>query len=99
VVLERYHLPLFQLQLALLFPCLLMSTVLFPRNALGRVLELPWVRWIGALSYSIYLWQQFFLQPPRGIGRWNRQAGFTACSNFPSTSSVSWYAPASATIF
>ena len=76
VVLERYHLPLFQLQLALLFPCLLMSTVLFPRNALGRVLELSWVRWIGALSYSIYLWQQLFLQPPRGIGSLEQTSGF-----------------------
>jgi hypothetical protein len=30
--------------------------------------------------------------------RWNKQAGFTACSNFPSTSSAFWDAPASATI-
>jgi peptidoglycan/LPS O-acetylase OafA/YrhL len=83
VVLERYHLPLFQLQLALLFPCLLMSTVLFPRNALGRVLELPWVRWIGALSYSIYLWQQLFLQPPRGVGSLEHASGFFRLQQFP----------------
>lgn len=83
VVLERYHLPLFQLQLALLFPCLLMSTVLFPRSALGRVLELPWVRWIGALSYSIYLWQQLFLQPPRGTGSLEHTSGFYRLQQFP----------------
>jgi peptidoglycan/LPS O-acetylase OafA/YrhL len=83
VVLERYHLPLFQLQLALLFPCLLMSTVLFPQNALGTVLELPWVRWIGALSYSIYLWQQLFLQPPRGIGSLEQTSGFYRLQQFP----------------
>lgn len=83
VVLVRYHLPLFQLQLALLFPCLLMSTVLFPRNALGRVLELPWVRWIGALSYSIYLWQQLFLQPPRGTGSLEQTSGFYRLQQFP----------------
>jgi peptidoglycan/LPS O-acetylase OafA/YrhL len=83
VVLERYHLPLFQLQLALLFPCLLMSTVLFPRNAMGRVLELPWVRWIGALSYSIYLWQQLFLQPPRGAGSLEHASGFFRLQQFP----------------
>ena len=83
VVLERYHLPLFQLQLALLFPCLLMSTVLFPRNALGRVLELPWVRWVGALSYSIYLWQQLFLQPPRGTGSLEQTSGLYRLQQFP----------------
>ena len=83
VVLERYHLPLFQLQLALLFPCLLMSTVLFPRNALSRVLELPWMRWIGTLSYSIYLWQQLFLQPPRGVGSLEQTSGFSRLQQFP----------------
>ena len=83
VVLEKYHLPLFQLQLALLFPCLLMSTILFPRNALGRVLELPWVRWIGTLSYSIYLWQQLFLQPPRGAGSLEHASGFYRLQKLP----------------
>ena len=83
VVLERYHLPLFQLQLALLFPCLLMSTVLFPQSALSRLLELPFMRWIGALSYSIYLWQQLFLQPPRGLGSLERTSGFYRLQQFP----------------
>jgi peptidoglycan/LPS O-acetylase OafA/YrhL len=83
VVLERYHPPLFQLQLALLFPCLLMSTVLFPRNPLSRVLELPWMRWIGTLSYSIYLWQQLFMQPPRGVGSLEQTSGFYRLQQFP----------------
>jgi peptidoglycan/LPS O-acetylase OafA/YrhL len=83
VVLERYHLPLFQLQLALLFPCLLMSTVLFPQSALGRLLELPFMRWAGALSYSIYLWQQLFLQPPRGLGSLERTSSFYRLQQFP----------------
>jgi peptidoglycan/LPS O-acetylase OafA/YrhL len=83
VMLERYHLPLFQLQLTLLFPCLLMSTVLFPRSALGRVLELPWVRWVGALSYSLYLWQQLFLQPPRGASSLEHASGFYRLQQFP----------------
>ena len=83
VVLERFHLPLFRLQLALLFPCLLLSTVLFPRNALSRLLELPWLRWIGALSYSIYLWQQLFLQPSRGVGSLEQASGFYHLQQFP----------------
>jgi peptidoglycan/LPS O-acetylase OafA/YrhL len=82
-VLLDYHLPLLHLQLVLLFPCLLMSTVLFPRNALGRLLELPFMRWIGALSYSLYLWQQLFLQPPRGLGSLEQTSGFYRLQQFP----------------
>jgi peptidoglycan/LPS O-acetylase OafA/YrhL len=83
VLLVRYHLPLYQLQLALLFPCLLMSTVLFPRNALSRLLEIPLMRWIGALSYSLYLWQQLFLQPPRGLDSLEYTSGFYHLQQFP----------------
>jgi peptidoglycan/LPS O-acetylase OafA/YrhL len=83
VVLERYHLPLLTLQLALLFPCLLMSTVLFPKNALGRLLELPFMRWIGALSYSLYLWQELFLQPSRGPNSLERTSGFYHLQQWP----------------
>jgi peptidoglycan/LPS O-acetylase OafA/YrhL len=43
---------------ALLFPALILSTVIFPESLLGRFLELPLLRWIGRLSYSIYIWQQ-----------------------------------------
>jgi peptidoglycan/LPS O-acetylase OafA/YrhL len=82
-VLLGYHLSLLHLQLVLLFPCLLMSTVLFPRNALGRLLELPFMRWIGALSYSLYLWQQLFLQPPRGLGSLEQTSGFYRLQQFP----------------
>ena len=28
---------------------------------LGRFLNMAWLRWIGVLSYSLYLWQQIFL--------------------------------------
>lgn len=27
---------------------------------IGRALELRWIRWVGAISYSLYLWQQPF---------------------------------------
>lgn len=43
-----------------LLPAIVLSTVLHPESWLGRVLELPLARWIGRLSYSLYLWQQLF---------------------------------------
>jgi peptidoglycan/LPS O-acetylase OafA/YrhL len=46
--------------LVALIPWMLAATVLRPRGVVGRVLELPPVRWIGRLSYSLYLWQQLF---------------------------------------
>lgn len=48
---------------ALLVPLLLLGTLLHPRSALGRLLECAPLRWIGRLSYSLYLWQQLFLTP------------------------------------
>jgi peptidoglycan/LPS O-acetylase OafA/YrhL len=83
VVLVRYHLPLLSLQLAVLFPALLMSTVLFPKNALGRLLELPLLRWVGALSYSLYLWQELFLQPPRDVHSPEWTSGFYHLQQWP----------------
>lgn len=41
-------------------PLLIVSTVLRP-SFLGIVLELPAIRWVGRISYSLYLWQQLFL--------------------------------------
>jgi peptidoglycan/LPS O-acetylase OafA/YrhL len=45
---------------AAVIPALLLGTLLFPERRLGRVLESPPLRWIGRLSYSLYLWQQLF---------------------------------------
>jgi peptidoglycan/LPS O-acetylase OafA/YrhL len=48
-----------------------------PDGPLGRVLELPVMVWLGTLSYSLYLWQQPFLNrhatgwwcsPPANLG-------------------------------
>jgi peptidoglycan/LPS O-acetylase OafA/YrhL len=39
------------------------TTVLRPQTFIGRMLELGGMRWIGHLSYSLYLWQQVFLVP------------------------------------
>jgi peptidoglycan/LPS O-acetylase OafA/YrhL len=41
---------------AILFPCILALTVARP----ATFLEWPPLRWIGRLSYSLYLWQQLF---------------------------------------
>jgi peptidoglycan/LPS O-acetylase OafA/YrhL len=32
-----------------------------PRSLGGRFLNLSWLRWVGVLSYSLYLWQQLFV--------------------------------------
>ncbi len=37
------------------------ATLLEPNAWIGRVLELSALRWIGRLSYSLYIWQQLFL--------------------------------------
>jgi peptidoglycan/LPS O-acetylase OafA/YrhL len=45
---------------SLLIPWLLVSTVLSPESWLGRFLESPPMRWLGRISYSLYLWQMLF---------------------------------------
>ncbi len=46
---------------ALAIPFLIAHTVLRPSAILGRVLELRGVRWLGRISYSLYIWQMLFL--------------------------------------
>jgi peptidoglycan/LPS O-acetylase OafA/YrhL len=45
------------------FSGLVLYTVIHSDEPLGRVLEWPWMRWIGRISYSIYLWQQICVRP------------------------------------
>ncbi|HEY3998516.1 MAG TPA: acyltransferase, partial [Candidatus Xenobia bacterium] len=47
----------------LLLGCLVLGTVLHPATWVGRLLESNALRWIGRLSYSLYLWQQLFMKP------------------------------------
>jgi peptidoglycan/LPS O-acetylase OafA/YrhL len=60
--------------LAMSIPGVLAGTALHPRTLLGRILELPALRWIGRISYSLYLWQQIFLvdgwTPRRFVQTW-----------------------------
>jgi peptidoglycan/LPS O-acetylase OafA/YrhL len=58
---ERLHVPGLTLWRAVLLPALVLSTVIQPASLLGRVLEWQPLRWIGTLSYSLYLWQELFL--------------------------------------
>jgi peptidoglycan/LPS O-acetylase OafA/YrhL len=46
---------------AWLIPPLIIGTVFHPARAMSRLLETRVMRWIGRLSYSLYLWQQVFL--------------------------------------
>jgi peptidoglycan/LPS O-acetylase OafA/YrhL len=44
-------------------PFLIGYTVLHADSFVGRVLDLPPLKWIGRLSYSLYIWQMVFLVP------------------------------------
>jgi peptidoglycan/LPS O-acetylase OafA/YrhL len=55
--------PLASAVLAFLLPFILLTTVLHPESTFGRVLEWWPIRWLGRISYSVYLWQQLFLSP------------------------------------
>ncbi len=46
---------------AILMPLLILGTVMHSAKLPGRVLETSAFRYIGRLSYSLYLWQQLFL--------------------------------------
>jgi peptidoglycan/LPS O-acetylase OafA/YrhL len=43
-----------------ILPLVLLSTAQHPANLVGRILESAPLRWIGQLSYSLYLWQELF---------------------------------------
>ncbi len=57
----RYQPPLALMWQSLLIALVILGPVLRPGRVVGRILELQAVRWIGRLSYSLYLWQQLFL--------------------------------------
>jgi peptidoglycan/LPS O-acetylase OafA/YrhL len=55
--------PLRRTMVAVVVPFLLGYTVLNARALPSAALELPWMRYVGRLSYSLYVWQQLFLVP------------------------------------
>ena len=70
--LQVHHSNVDHILLITTFPPLLVATMLHPQSPVSRVLELPPLRWIGRVSFSLYLWQQFFFVPvnPPGPGDW-----------------------------
>jgi peptidoglycan/LPS O-acetylase OafA/YrhL len=54
------HMLAVQLLVPLGFPLIILSTILHPKSLLGRFLELRPLRFLGRISYSLYLWQQLF---------------------------------------
>ena len=53
--------PLAMVWQSVLIPLLVVGTVVRPAGRVARLLETFPMRWIGRLSYSLYLWQQVFL--------------------------------------
>lgn len=62
-VLLLKHVPGSSLIKAIVFPAVIMSTAISPGSVLGRILEFGILKWIGRLSYSIYIWQQILIFP------------------------------------
>jgi peptidoglycan/LPS O-acetylase OafA/YrhL len=60
VLLVAWSPPFHRMLLAFVIPFILLGTVLHPGAPAGRLLEFPPIRWIGRISYSLYLWQQLF---------------------------------------
>jgi peptidoglycan/LPS O-acetylase OafA/YrhL len=54
--------PLLASLLVVLFPLLILSTICRPTAFTGRWLERRPLRWVGRVSYSLYVWQTLFLQ-------------------------------------
>ena len=59
----QYQPPLTHLWLAALIPSLMVGTLLHPEWAVSRFLELGPIKWLGRISYSLYVWQEIFLVP------------------------------------
>ena len=59
----NYTLYLATFWIQILIPLLMVGTTLHPGWAVSRLLDLHPVKWIGRISYSLYIWQQLFLIP------------------------------------
>jgi peptidoglycan/LPS O-acetylase OafA/YrhL len=55
-----FRVPFFFTLQAIVLPLLILSTVLHPKTIAGTILEAKPMRWLGRISYSLYLWQQLF---------------------------------------
>ena len=80
VITQKIHPPGQTFLDAVLFSVLVVSTVTQPYSVLGRVLEWRPLRWVGTISFSLYLWQQLFLP---GITAELAHGGFRYLQQFP----------------
>ena len=48
---------------SVLLPAMLVSVIYWPGSLLFRILEWAPLRWVGRISYGLYLWQQLFFRP------------------------------------
>jgi peptidoglycan/LPS O-acetylase OafA/YrhL len=55
-----YRPPQCMVVIALLFPMVVVATLLHPASVLSSTLEVAPLRFVGKISYGIYLWQQLF---------------------------------------
>ena len=69
------YMPVRRTIVSISLPLFILYTTLHPAQILGRMLDVPFIRWIGRLSYSLYVWQMPFLVP------WNRP--LPAVQDFP----------------
>ena len=83
LIAEKIHLPGHTLLDAILFPVLVVSTVTQPYSVLGRVLEWRPLRWIGTISFSLYLWQELFLPYLSGPTAELARGGFRHLQQLP----------------
>ena len=65
--LQRHHSSEVQSTIILVYPILIVATVLHADSWLGRLLELAPVRYVGRISYSLYLWQQLFFNEEEAL--------------------------------
>jgi len=65
--LERLHIDGRSIE-SLLLAAIVAVTTLRPLDWVGRILELAPLRFVGRISYSIYLWQQLIMQP---VNEWS----------------------------
>jgi peptidoglycan/LPS O-acetylase OafA/YrhL len=61
LVLLWSRIPLYLKIVEILMAFLPLTTISDPSGKISQILEIPFLRWIGRLSYSLYLWQQLFL--------------------------------------
>jgi len=87
IVFRRHYYTIFE---SALLAVVVATTVLRPQTWVGRILELGWMRWIGRLSYSLYLWQQLFLVPGARYS-WSRLQEFpTNCIALVAVAALSY---------